>query len=277
MNVQKTCCNAFTLIELLVVIAIIAILAAILFPVFAQAREKARAISCMSNARQLSLAIEMFAQDHDEYYPKAMFNDQADAGVPWGNPWWFGWEQVISPYIKDNMLFHCPSDSQSYIRCYNDASGNPPNPANLSSASCFPGSYRYNISNQPNGQWTALTMAALDRPADAILIAESSNGLDGWDWNQLSTWEDPHARVCHNDTINTAFDRHGQVSGDPNNPATNGAGLSNYMFADGHAKAEPWGETWKPIGPAQQQGSLTVYPTMWRQNFSGWQDQCTYP
>src|SRR5689334_11631738 len=66
---MKRSTSAFTLIELLVVIAIIAILAAILFPVFAQAREKARAISCVSNLKQMGLAMVMYAQDYDEIYP----------------------------------------------------------------------------------------------------------------------------------------------------------------------------------------------------------------
>jgi prepilin-type N-terminal cleavage/methylation domain-containing protein len=73
--------NAFTLIELLVVIAIIAILAAILFPVFAHAREKARQTSCLSNAKQLGTATMMYVQDYDETYPKAEFVDQNG----WGN------------------------------------------------------------------------------------------------------------------------------------------------------------------------------------------------
>src|SRR5262249_48153194 len=160
-------------------------------------------ISCLSNTRQLSMALAMFAQDHDEYLPKAFFNDQADANVPWGNPWWTGWEQTLLPYEKNRDIYHCPSDSQTNIRCYNDANGNPANPANLSNELCYPGSYRYNISNLPNGPWTAIKLAAIDQPADAIQIAESVNGVDDFNWNQLSTWEDIHARVCDNLTNNT--------------------------------------------------------------------------
>ncbi|CEK18102.1 prepilin-type N-terminal cleavage/methylation domain-containing protein [Chthonomonas calidirosea] len=273
--------NAFTLIELLVVIAIIAILAAILFPVFAQAREKAREISCLSNARELGMAIAMFTQDHDEYLPKAFFNDQADVGEPWGNPWNTGWDEVILPYIKNKQVFQCPSDSYSLPRPMHDYDPNT-NPNEV-----IPGSYRYNTSNLPNGPWTAMKLAALDQPASCILIAESVPGVDGWEWNQLSTWEDIHGRVCIDFTNNAGFDRHSRISGrGPNTWTSESAevlpkdqrnrAMSNYVFADGHAKALTWSATWQPIGPDVNVNGTMLTPTMWRQNFSGWQDQCNY-
>ena len=122
--------SGFTLIELLVVIAIIAILAAILFPVFAQAREKARQTACLSNEKQIGNALMMYVQDYDETYPRSVFN--ADPRV---NFWENGnydkaitWDAVLNPYIKngkagpaidasgfDNRglggkVFECPSD-----------------------------------------------------------------------------------------------------------------------------------------------------------------------
>jgi len=88
---------AFTLIELLVVIAIIAILAAILFPVFAKAREKARQINCISNLKQIGTAVQMYASDYDErlnYYQ---------------HPWGLAWYDDLEPYLKNTQLRVCPS------------------------------------------------------------------------------------------------------------------------------------------------------------------------
>lgn len=99
MNTNKR--SGFTLIELLVVIAIIAILAAILFPVFAQAREKARAISCLSNMKQIGTAVAMYTQDFDESMPCG--------ANPWGSE--AGWAGEIYPYVKSLGAFHCPDDS----------------------------------------------------------------------------------------------------------------------------------------------------------------------
>ncbi len=93
--------RGFTLIELLVVIAIIAILAAILFPVFARAREKARQASCLSNCKQMGLAILMYAQDYDE-----TICPYVDSGYNFSTmAWWV----VIDPYIKNDQIRKCPS------------------------------------------------------------------------------------------------------------------------------------------------------------------------
>src|SRR5262249_9178713 len=103
--------QGFTLIELLVVIAIIAILAAILFPVFAQARDKARQSTCLSNTRQMGLALSMYVQDYDETYPWAI-------GLPADtNPAWGG---LISPYVKNLAVFQCPSQGDVWDKSLGD-------------------------------------------------------------------------------------------------------------------------------------------------------------
>lgn len=111
-NLQLT---GFTLIELLVVIAIISVLAAILFPVFAQAREKARQATCISNAKQIGLGIAMYIQDYDQRYPPAAYSEAyGDAhpfkGVrkPGGANQWL-WPDLVNPYIKNAQVYNCPS------------------------------------------------------------------------------------------------------------------------------------------------------------------------
>jgi prepilin-type N-terminal cleavage/methylation domain-containing protein/prepilin-type processing-associated H-X9-DG protein len=100
--------DGFTLIELLVVIAIIALLAAILFPVFAQAREQARAITCISNMRQIGIAVRMYVQDYDETWPIFYaYNTQPPANLP-GHK---GVELELMPYVQEKNAFRCPDDS----------------------------------------------------------------------------------------------------------------------------------------------------------------------
>ena len=119
--------RGFTLIELLVVIAIIAILAAILFPVFARARESARKTSCLSNLKQAGLAFMMYTQDYDETLPGVPFGSCATCW-PWlawpgtpGNGWPAVWYTPIQGYIKNTQLLQCPS--QNPIGRWYDANG----------------------------------------------------------------------------------------------------------------------------------------------------------
>jgi len=119
--------KGFTLIELLVVIAIIAILAAILFPVFARARESARRASCLSNLKQIGLGIMQYTQDYDEKYPlcirgqwgnTAAYTKVTDPSLPGAHfktndgshlDYWFTWMDMIQPYVKSWQVFVCPS------------------------------------------------------------------------------------------------------------------------------------------------------------------------
>src|SRR6266498_1636350 len=102
--------KAFTLIELLVVIAIIAILAAILFPVFAQAREKARQASCLSNLKQVGNALMMYQQDYDEVWPPSYYYRNPTAGGSLDATGIESWSGFTQPYIKSWRIFVCPSD-----------------------------------------------------------------------------------------------------------------------------------------------------------------------
>jgi prepilin-type N-terminal cleavage/methylation domain-containing protein/prepilin-type processing-associated H-X9-DG protein len=114
---SKALSKGFTLIELLVVIAIVAILAAILFPVFARARENARRSSCMSNVKQIGLGVMMYTQDYDERYP-LRYQTRVGQGIPPGgfaqdgySPGASVWypANYIMPYVKSEQLFSCPS------------------------------------------------------------------------------------------------------------------------------------------------------------------------
>jgi prepilin-type N-terminal cleavage/methylation domain-containing protein/prepilin-type processing-associated H-X9-DG protein len=127
----------FTLIELLVVIAIIAILAAILFPVFAQAREKARASTCTSNQKQIALAIGMYAQDYDETYPFPYFQGPPEL-------WW---EDMVNPYIKTGNkggIMTCPSAPSA--------------------------GFAYSMNNAMGG----VSLATAARPADTVVTADAA-------------------------------------------------------------------------------------------------------
>jgi len=140
--------RAFTLIELLVVIAIIAILAAILFPVFAKVREKARQISCLSNEKQLGLAIMQYAQDNDEIVLRLTNWDGVAAPVNANYP---GWAGKVYPYVKSVSVFKCPDDPTSTV------------------APASPVSYGFNKAS------VAQPLAAMSAPASTVMIFEIQN------------------------------------------------------------------------------------------------------
>jgi prepilin-type N-terminal cleavage/methylation domain-containing protein/prepilin-type processing-associated H-X9-DG protein len=125
--------SGFTLIELLVVIAIIAILAAILFPVFAQAREKARQTSCLSNMKQIMTGVKMYDQDYDEQSMYYIWYQNTTTGN------WVTFTEEILPYIKNTQIFICPSASKNPTTYTTSCAG-----ASLISTYIWPGWLAYN-------------------------------------------------------------------------------------------------------------------------------------
>ncbi len=109
LSLRASARSGFTLIELLVVIAIIAILAAILFPVFAQAREKARQTACLSNLKQVGLAVRMYVQDYDETLPRTELGGDVDAAHE------YLWGDMLQPYTKNWQMLQCPSANQKIV------------------------------------------------------------------------------------------------------------------------------------------------------------------
>jgi prepilin-type N-terminal cleavage/methylation domain-containing protein len=165
--------KGFTLIELLVVIAIIAILAAILFPVFAKVREKARQISCTSNMKQLGLAMDQYMEDYDETFPGAWKNTKQGPRQEW--------EEAIYPYVKSKAVYDCP-DRTSHVT--NDSTTNcTTNPDTCTTTT----DYGYNDLiipadiGVPSGgdDSTGAPDALLTEPSNTILLAEA-DGADRW-------------------------------------------------------------------------------------------------
>jgi prepilin-type N-terminal cleavage/methylation domain-containing protein/prepilin-type processing-associated H-X9-DG protein len=155
--------SGFTLIELLVVIAIIAILAAILFPVFAQARDKARQSTCLSNTKQMGTSMLMYVQDYDETFPRDTFDNQTTF-----------WMDYVQPYVKNESIWRCPSRPSSTIR------------VNTGRANIFT-AYGYNwfflgtpytatitVNGQNYSSVRSCNLAQVTAPTQTILLAETS-------------------------------------------------------------------------------------------------------
>lgn len=254
--------KAFTLIELLVVIAIIAILAAILFPVFAQAREKARQTTCLSNEKQLALGFIQYAQDYDEKYPCGVGSTMVLNWTPYQGG--EGWAGQINPYVKGG------SDSKGVYNCPDDATQYDPQRQPQFGA-VIPVSYCYNKNLAPTpatGDADGLALAAFNAPAGTVVLFEVSNqhcnvtydnaagvpkggfpssSSDGTNWPNNAAWwiwfetgqmggaQDTAAGVSgiSQQLINNWT---GDAPWTMTNHEPGGGGKSNYVLADGHAK-----------------------------------------
>jgi prepilin-type N-terminal cleavage/methylation domain-containing protein/prepilin-type processing-associated H-X9-DG protein len=246
--------SGFTLIELLVVIAIIAILAAILFPVFAQAREKARQTSCLSNMKELALANLMYVQDYDESFCNEGVASPANG---WG--WQDTWMVEVQPYIKNLQIFRCPSDSHTVL--------DPPDPSYS-----YPGNGVFCWTStgwglcgiiNPARTWCndyalAVSDASINFPAETILFSERRTmGPNSWMTGGIAGAFNPWAAVIMGmDGVDAGNQLPGQAGGavngqftvgvngtwmpaDPRSTGTVGlhTNMGNFAFADGHVKS----------------------------------------
>ena len=200
---------AFTLIELLVVIAIIAILAAILFPAFARARENARRASCQSNLKQIGLGILQYNQDYDESYPVLRGgNTGNDAN---------GVFSLIQPYVKSTQTLQCPSETNG------PNTGGPG--GTLDPAAAGYSDYAYNLtlgySQQQNMR--GLALAALTQPVLTVMATDYANGNSGSYSVGIAPIGTVNGAAALETTTDGAAQRHLETQ--------------NVLFADGHVKS----------------------------------------
>ncbi len=192
--------TGFTLIELLVVIAIIAILAAILFPVFARAREKARQSTCLSNAKQIGLGLLMYMQDYDECFVRTSAADMT-AWAAAGNRHSV-WYRAVMPYVKNNQLFICPSDGNRTSARW-DSTGSTWNESTSAA-----GQWHFPLSYGVNHNFGGASLAQIQFPAETGMAFECTLILsyEATDWDPRTTIRDASR---HNDGFNSVmFDGH---------------------------------------------------------------------
>ncbi|MGC4044068.1 MAG: prepilin-type N-terminal cleavage/methylation domain-containing protein [Armatimonas sp.] len=247
--------SGFTLIELLVVIAIIAILAAILFPVFAQARERARAAACLSNMKQAGLAFAMYVQDYDETVPPQFpLNPPVNGGGLNRTPL----ESLLEPYHKNAGMWACPSGKKASAYGTGDLwDGKYASPNQKTRTYVYVGpinTVQANGTDQNTGMagimdWggkAPISLAAVDRPAETIAIVDN-NGKANGDTNYGSPWG---AAFVGCDTYKLAGRKAGEDAatsgGCPGEFANPGQSQGHfdrgtYAYMDGHVNTLAWG------------------------------------
>ena len=229
--------RGFTLIELLVVIAIIAILAAILFPVFAQARSKARQTACLSNMKQAGLAVGMYREDYDSHYPRAYGNGNSNPA----QPDFFGWADSIQSYAKNYQFLHCPDDPEPQNqkgRADAVFTSNDPALKGTNYTSYF---YNYNLAPAKNAPTNyasiGVTDALLTRSASTIMIGDSL-GYTAGNIQPYDNGNGVNGLNCSGAIIDQRI-KGIAVCGEPalhDIPSKRHSSGANYAFADGHAK-----------------------------------------
>jgi prepilin-type N-terminal cleavage/methylation domain-containing protein/prepilin-type processing-associated H-X9-DG protein len=223
--------SGFTLIELLVVIAIIAILAAILFPVFAQARDKARQTSCLSNCKQIGTSLMMYAQDYDENLPYSGVYGANHPLFKQGYQWGL-WVIILDPYIKNRQVWVCPSgkkDGTAIIGPKTDQ---------------FPVNYGYNeyLFHNWKGYSNLAALAGTEAGvANVSVIADTFLAGIYQDWSDADGWkipgEEPKFGLGRLKYANTPT----WAAKGPFVPR-HGSGGASVVFADGHAAHIPGGK-----------------------------------